>query len=119
MNELQLGLFIAEKIYCEEKSPKELFEIKPISYKCASESFLISQSLKMVDKEIVVSYADTSQNHIGTIYQATNFIYTGLTAKHKDWKVEGLDYHEKGFSNQCNNNVAEWIGNRITKGGLG
>lgn len=30
---------------------------------------------------IVVSYADTSQNHHGYIYQATNWIYTGMSAK--------------------------------------
>ena len=29
--------------------------------------------------KIVVSYADADQNHLGTIYQATNWIYLGLT----------------------------------------
>jgi len=33
---------------------------------------------------IVISYADTSQNHVGYIYQATNFIYLGLSAKRTD-----------------------------------
>jgi len=42
-------------------------------------SFLISQSLKQFNpSKIIVSYSDTSQNHIGYIYQATNWIYTGL-----------------------------------------
>jgi len=31
--------------------------------------------------KIIVSYADISQNHHGYIYQATNWIYTGLSAK--------------------------------------
>ena len=44
---------------------------------CAS--FLVSQSLKKIKNKIIVSYADTMMNHIGYVYQATNFIYTGAT----------------------------------------
>ena len=56
------------------------------------ESFLISHTLKMLDKEIIVSFADTSQNHIGYVYQATNFLYCGLSAKFRDPKVKGLEH---------------------------
>ena len=55
------------------------------------ESFLISNTIKLLDKEIIVSFADSSQNHVGYVYQATNFIYTGLSAKFKDPKVKGLE----------------------------
>ena len=55
-------------------------------------SYLVSQSLKMLPKPLVlVSYADTSQNHHGYIYQATNWIYTGLSAKRTDWKIKGKE----------------------------
>jgi hypothetical protein len=48
-------------------------------------SFLISHSLKLLPRPmIVVSYADTSMNHNGYVYQATNFFYTGLTIKRTD-----------------------------------
>ena len=57
------------------------------------ESFLIGRSLKNCGKEIVVSFADTEQNHLGIVYQATNWIYTGLSAKRTDWTVEGEDKH--------------------------
>lgn len=57
------------------------------------ESFLIGNSLKRCGKEIVVSFADTAENHLGTIYQATNWLYTGLSAKRTDWVVEGDDKH--------------------------
>jgi len=41
-------------------------------------SFFVSQTLKKLPcPNVVVSYADTSQNHHGYIYQATNWIYTG------------------------------------------
>lgn len=41
---------------------------------------------------IVVSFADTEQGHHGYIYQATNWIYTGLSAKRTDWKVKGKEH---------------------------
>ena len=37
---------------------------------------------------ILVSYADTKQGHLGTVYQATNWVYTGVSAAFKD-KVRG------------------------------
>ena len=55
-------------------------------------SYLISKSLKFLPKpSIVVSYADTGQGHIGYVYQACNFIYTGLSAKRTDWKIKGKE----------------------------
>ena len=47
-------------------------------------STAVAMSLKALHKEapwvdVVVSYADLDQNHIGTLYQATNWMYTGIT----------------------------------------
>jgi hypothetical protein len=57
-------------------------------------SYLVGQSLKMLPKPLViVSYADTAQNHIGIVYQATNFIYTGLSAKRTDWRMVNSNLH--------------------------
>lgn len=48
-------------------------------------SFLVSHSLKMLpNRTFVVSYADTGWTHVGYIYQATNFLYTGMSAKRVD-----------------------------------
>jgi len=55
------------------------------------ESFLISHTIPLLDKEIIVSFADSSQNHIGYVYQASNFIYCGLSAKFRDPKVRGME----------------------------
>jgi hypothetical protein len=45
-------------------------------------SFFIGKCLLLLPKNIIiVSYADTSKNHHGYIYQSTNWIYTGLSAK--------------------------------------
>lgn len=56
-------------------------------------SILVSRSIKMLPENfIIVSYADTSQGHIGTVYQACNFMYCGLSAKRTDWKVSGKEH---------------------------
>jgi len=48
-----------------------------------SESRVIGLVLRMLRKytslKFVVSYADPSQGHVGTIYQATGWLYTGLS----------------------------------------
>lgn len=56
-------------------------------------SFLVGNSLKLLPKnKIIVSFADTNQGHKGIVYQATNFIYCGLSAKRTDWKVKGKEH---------------------------
>lgn len=57
------------------------------------ESFLIGRTISQSGKEIVVSFAEIDQGHVGTVYQATNWIYTGLSAKRTNWTVQGLDKH--------------------------
>ena len=55
-------------------------------------SWFVSLCLKTFDHKIIISYADTSQGHTGKIYQATNFLYTGLSAKRTDWKIKGMEH---------------------------
>jgi hypothetical protein len=56
-------------------------------------SRLVAASLRLLPKpRIIVSFADTAQNHLGIVYQATNFIYTGLSTKFRDVKVRGLEH---------------------------
>lgn len=57
------------------------------------ESYLIGRTVGRAGKEIVVSYADASVGHVGTVYQATNWLYTGLSAKRTNWIVAGMSSH--------------------------
>lgn len=53
-------------------------------------SFLVSHSLKMLPNyTFVVSYADTGWTHVGYVYQASNFLYTGMSAKRTDTYSNG------------------------------
>jgi hypothetical protein len=48
-------------------------------------SFLVANAIKLLPKPmVIVSYADTAQGHIGYVYQATNFMFTGTTKERTD-----------------------------------
>ena len=82
---------------CGENNSKFVYELNRLitndDLPKNSLSFFLSKCLKMLPSLIIVSYADTSKNHNGYIYQATNWIYTGLSAKATDKKLIGCDKH--------------------------
>ncbi len=59
------------------------------------ESFFIARCLKMLPSQydIIISYADASVGHTGYIYQATNWLYFGMTDQHNQWNI--IDVPEK------------------------
>ena len=97
---------------CGEHNANRVIELNRL---CVNEglpkntlSYFVSQCLnKLPSGKIIVSYADTSMNHHGYIYQATNWIYTGLTLArierydtsnpnkhHKNVVKSGQDYND-------------------------
>ena len=65
-------------------------------------SKFVSTALKMLPKDlIIVSYADSGMNHNGYIYQATNFIYTGITKQRTD-KYTPNGKHSRHYNNEFN-----------------
>jgi hypothetical protein len=58
-----------------------------------SESFFISGALRLLRQDrpkyaAVVSFADPMEGHRGTIYQATNAMYSGTTERRRFWRDE-------------------------------
>jgi len=67
-------------------------------------SYFVSKTFKMLPmNHVLVSYADSSKNHHGYIYQSTNWIYTGLSVKFKDYMV-------KGFENLHGSSIMDIVG---------
>jgi len=63
-------------------------------------SYLVSKSLQMLPKPtIVVSYADTAMGHVGYIYQASNFLFTGTTKERTDMAGEDGKHSRHSFGN--------------------
>lgn len=93
---------------CGDEEAKNVYELNRLwvddSVPKNGESFLIGSTIKQLDREIIVSFADTSHGHLGVIYQACNFIYTGLSAKFKDPKVKGMEnQHHTSYANGMTN----------------
>lgn len=67
-----------------------------------SASKLVGGALKMLKPSnlIIVSYADTAMEHIGFVYQATNWLYTGKTASRTD-KYAPLGKHSRHYDKQA------------------
>lgn len=61
-------------------------------------SQFVSWCLRQLKDVILISYVDTQMNHNGYIYQATNWIYTGLTKTRTDKYVEG-GKHSRHYDN--------------------
>ena len=62
-------------------------------------SYFVAKTIIFIPKpSVLVSYADTSQNHNGYIYQATNWIYAGDTAKGKEYWHKGKRLHSRQVS---------------------
>ena len=67
---------------------------------CTSE--VVAACLRQVHKDapevkIIISFADKDQNHFGTIYQATNWIYLGDygVKRAQSYIINGKKYHNK------------------------
>jgi|TARA_R100001460_G_scaffold13602_13_gene30689 hypothetical protein len=72
---------------CGEHFKKDVIELNRLVLKNNNKneaSFLVGNSLKKLGNKIVVSYADSTQGHVGIVYQATNFLYTGITKPIKE-----------------------------------
>lgn len=93
---------------CGDKWQKNVLELNRLvlrNNKPNEASRLVGASLKLLPTpRIIVSFADTEQNHAGTVYQATNFIYTGLSAKFRDPRVKGLEHqHHATYAHGLSN----------------
>lgn len=65
-------------------------------------SKIVSIALKMLKKEykglrLVVSFADPDQSHVGTIYQAMGWTFTGTSAASDEYLVNGKRWHGRAL----------------------
>lgn len=87
---------------CGKENKDKVIELNRVCIDTQSKnagSILVGRSLQMLPAPmIVVSYADTAQSHVGYIYQATNFIFTGTTKERTDMAGEEGRHsrHNKG-----------------------
>ena len=66
-------------------------------------SQIVAESLRLLKVEnpgmrIIISYADPAQGHLGTIYQALNWIFTGTSAMVVKYYFDGKWVHDRNFN---------------------
>ena len=81
-----------------------------------AESRLVGFTLRWLKRnapnvEVVVSYADPSYGHKGTIYKASNFQYVGLSGKDKGFKdpETGKIYHSRALRTKYNGDYKPFV----------
>lgn len=69
-------------------------------------SYFVANSIKKLPKnKIIVSFSDNNMNHIGYIYQATNFLYTGKTKNDSMYiDKDGNEFHFRNIGHYQKNN---------------
>jgi hypothetical protein len=91
------------RLWVEDTTPKN------------AESYLIGNTIHRVNKEIIVSFAEIEAGHTGIVYQATNWIYTGLSAKRTNWNVEGVQLHGQTIADKyTSKELKEICGDRFS-----
>lgn len=97
----KIGMANVWKKYAKKEN--ELIELKRLC--CIdntpknTESYFIGYTLRWLRRhttiKTVISYADTTYAHVGTIYRASNFTYAGMTNKGRVIMYNGKRYHDK------------------------
>ena len=64
------------------------------------ESYCIGRSIKYIKKnhkdiKILVSFADPEQGHLGKVYQATNWLYSGKSVEDNYYIIDGEKVHPR------------------------
>lgn len=59
--------------------------------------------------EIIVSFADRNQNHIGTIYQATNWLYIDERSNERGVMINGRLKHRRSVGRKYGNTTLSWL----------
>lgn len=84
---------------------------------CQHQSFvseILAQAIKMLKKlcpglRLIVSYADAEQHHLGKIYQATNWIYTGKSDGERYFLLHGKKIHPKSLHSKGYKQSLPWL----------
>lgn len=82
---------------------------------------IISITMKLLKRDnpglrLVVSFADTEQGHLGVIYQAGNWIYSGKTTSAREYIYKGKRYHGRSFRNIYGSEASKKFAYKIIKG---
>lgn len=107
----EIELIELKRLCCIDNTPKN------------TESYFIGHTLRWLKKntivKTVISYADTTYSHEGTIYKASNFKHNGMTSPGKVIWYNGKRYHDKSIRTVYNKRLKPFALEIITALALG
>ncbi len=117
-----MGAFIIHSITKSFKlNPDKLLELKRVwiadGFGTNIESYTIGQSFKLLRKygvDILISYSDPEQKHLGKIYQATNWYYQGQLNTDENcsgYIIHGKRYHTRTVNDEYGTKEKERLKN--------
>jgi hypothetical protein len=79
-----------------------------------SESRVLGLVLRSLRKEtslkFVLAYSDPTASHLGTIYQATNWLYTGLSSATPLYDIgDGIPHHSRSLAHQLGSHSIRYL----------
>ncbi len=82
-----------------------------------SESRVISVCLRYLRKyttlKFIMTYADPAQGHVGTIYQATGWLYTGLSEATPKFDIgDGISRHSRSLAHAFGSHSLKYLSER-------
>jgi hypothetical protein len=81
-------------------------------------SRIISIAVKLLKREmsgirLLVSYADLNQGHFGKIYQASNWIFVGMTGHEAGIMLNGKLTHRRTINSRYGTSDMDWLRKRV------
>jgi hypothetical protein len=81
-------------------------------------SRILSVAVKILKREmsgirLLVSYADLNQGHEGKIYQASNWIYVGMTGHEAGIMLNGKLTHRRTINSKYDTSDIDWLRKRV------
>lgn len=91
---------LGEPYGCTQTNSCELVRIALTKHETPV-SKIMSLAIRFLNKtsqmRLIISFADTDQNHHGGIYQATNWVYDGLTNSADEYLYKNKKWHGRAF----------------------
>lgn len=91
----------------------ELVRVALRERQVAKTSAVVAAALRQLRREnpglrLVVSYADSAEGHLGTIYQATNWLYAGSSVA-DSFRINGERIHGRSVNHRYGTKRLDWL----------
>ena len=105
---------LAASFGLRQSEVRELVRVALCRDRSTPTTAIVASALARLHRErpevrMVVSYADTKQGHVGTIYQAGNWTYLGIATAGRTIRLHGREYHNRSVWQRYGTSRLDWL----------